>query len=221
MKPSRVTRDWEGLTAVVIASGPSMLAPEWEGRLRAAKAAGAKLLLSNGAYKSFPFADVLMCSDRHWLKDNPDLSGFRGEEIIITRPEAVRQQDARMIHIRRAFIERVRGDIFANPRTLVEGHTSTSTNISLAVMRGVSRIVLVGLDLAPGPRMRRRLYDKTSDTEINAKRRYARQVEHLSMQAKYVKSLGIEVLNCSPPSALKCYPYSKWESLQWPNRSES
>jgi hypothetical protein len=207
-------RDWEGKTAVVVGNGPSLLAPEWPDRVLTAGAA-AKVLVANGGYKLFPFANVLMCSDRHWLAANPDLSGFKGETIVVTRPEAIRRLDRRMVHLRRAFIEKVRGDIFADPKTLVEGHTSTSTNISLAVLRGAARIVLVGIDLTPGPALRRRAYDESRDTLAAAQARYDRQVKHLTMQAAHVRARGVDVLNASPRSALACYPYVSWGEIQW------
>jgi hypothetical protein len=208
-------RDWEGLTAYVIGNGPSMLVVDWHPWLLARQAAGAKLLVSNGGYKLFPFADSLMCSDRHWLAANPDLSGFRGSEVIVTRPEAVARRDVRMRYVHRAFIEKVHPhDIFADARVLVEGHNSTSTNISLAVLRGVKRIVLLGVDLAPGPDLRRRIYDESKDDPKTAATRYARQIVHLTLQSGHVWRRGVEVLNASPRSGLVCYPYETPEELE-------
>jgi hypothetical protein len=215
VKTRVLARDWEGATAVVVGNGPSLLAPEWNGRLRAAQATGAKLLVANGGYRLFPLADLLMCSDRHWLKANPDLSGFKGETIIVTRPEAVVRVDPRMLHVKRAFIEKVSKGLFDNPGRLVEGHTSTSTNISAAVLRGVKRIILVGIDLTPGPGLRRRTYDDSLDTLLHSAPRYDRQVVHLTMQAKQVLARGVDVLNASPRSALACYPFVEWSEIQW------
>lgn len=220
MKPSKVSPDWQGLTAVVMGNGPSMF-EQLKTVPSPRELPNVRFLVANGGYKLFPEAHSLMCSDRHWLKANPDLSGFKGKEIIVTRPEAIQIKDPRMVHIRRRYIEHVSGDIFANPNFLVEGHTSTATNISLAVLRGVKRIILLGIDLTPGPDMRRRTYDDSKDTAENAKRRYDKQVRHLTAQAKWVEKHGVEVLNCSPRSALDCYPYATWEALTWSNRSAS
>jgi hypothetical protein len=211
------TRDWEGRTAVVIGNGPSMLDQRWPNELARAQRLGAHLMVANGGYRTFPFADVLMCSDRHWLAANADLSDFAGDMIVVTRPEAVVKVDPRMVHVKREFIERMRPglDIFRDPGLLVEGHTSTSTNISAAIVRGASRIILVGIDLSPGADMRRRLYDESVDTAEAAASRYGKQVRHLTAQSVWVKHRRVEVLNASPRSALECYSYVKWEDVNW------
>lgn len=212
-------RDWEGLTAVVIGNGPSMLTPEWMGRLTEWQInRGYKLLVSNGGYLLFPFADVLMCSDRHWLAANTvgrdPLAGFGGSEIMVTRPEAVETRDPRMRIIGKANIDHVHPrDIFADPAVLVEGHNSTSTNISQAVLRGAARIVLVGVDLKPGIGGRRRTYDDSVDNPALAGARYERQVRHLTIQSEHVLRRGVKVTNASPPSGLRCYPYAYPEEV--------
>lgn len=197
------TRDWDGDTAVVLGNGTSLRGMDLSTLARPR----VRVLVANGGYRTYPEADQLMCSDRHWLKANPDLSGFKGKMIVVTRPEAVQVVDPRMVHARRAFIEDVAGDIFANPRVLVEGHNSTSTNISAAVLRGVSRIILLGIDLQVGPKNRRRSYESVLDDPTAARVRYARQARHLTRQSMFVRARGVEVYNCSPRSALDCYPY--------------
>ena len=203
-------RDWEGLTALVIGNGTSTLALDPEAVL----ALPAKSLVANGGYERFTRATVLMCSDRHWLAAHPNLSGFKGEDIIITQPDAmVGRRDARMKFFRRAYIEkRPHPDMFADAGLLVEGHNSTSTNISVAVLRGVQRIVLLGIDLTPGPDGRRRSYDETPDNAA-WRNRYDKQVRHLSAQSEAVLKRGIEVFNCSPRSKLECYPYRSIEEV--------
>lgn len=195
-----------------------MLAPEWPEELREAQKLNAVLVVTNGGYRTFPFADVLMCSDRHWIAANPDLSGFEGSQIVVTHPraaEAVQKVDSRMWFIRRGFVEHISGDIYADPGRLVEGHTSMSTMISLAVLRGAARIVLVGLDLKPGPDMRRRIYDEATDSEAASAARYARQVQHFNRQAIWVKRRPVHVVNASPRSDLTVYPYQQWGLIQW------
>lgn len=201
------TADWLGKVAVVIGNGPSLLLAE-TARPDPREYPNVRFLVANGGYKLFPYATSLMCSDRHWLAANRDLSGFRGPEIIVTRGETPHRHDPRMRYVNRAFIDHHRGSIFSDPATLVEGHNSTSTNISMACLRGVRKIILLGVDLKPGAGERRRTYDESTDDPVKAAARYARQVQHLTKQAEHVKRKGVLVLNCSPRSALTCYPYS-------------
>ncbi len=202
--------DWAGLTAVVIGNGNSILSTDFAPVLARRDF---RTLVANGGYHTVPEADVLMCSDRHWLKDNPNLRGFKGSMIVVTRPEAVMREDSRMVHVRREFIEKVRGDIFADAGRLVEGHNSTSTNISQAVLRGARRIILMGIDLKPGALGRRSAYNALPDDPARAVTRYERQVQHLTMQAAHVARRGVEVVNCSPRSGLTCYPYATIEEV--------
>lgn len=156
-----------------------------------------------------------MCSDRNWLPMHPDLSAFRGKLIMVTRPEAVVKVDPRMRTIRRAHLEHMGPDIFADPNVLAEGHNSTTTNISQAVLRGASRILLLGIDLTPGPDGRRSAYNPVKDDADRARVRYERQVKHLTKQAESIRRYrpGVKVFNCSPRSALACYPYANIEDL--------
>lgn len=211
IRPIVFRPDWAGLTAVVIGNGNSILSMDFAPILAREDF---RTLVANGGYHTVPRANVLMCSDRHWLADNPDLRGFRGDMIVVTRPEAVRRADNRMVHVRREFIEKVKGDIFSDPGRLVEGHNSTSTNISQAVLRGARRIILLGIDLTPGEAGRRSAYNALPDDPARALTRYQRQVQHLTMQASHImRRGGIEVVNCSPRSALSCYPYATIEEV--------
>lgn len=202
-----LTRDWEGHTAVVVGNGTSVerLSPHVHER-----AGFAHVCVANGGYLTFPGAEVLMCSDRHWLAAHPDLSAFTGKTIIVTQPQAVVNPDPRMLYMHRAFIDRVRGDPLTDPSVLVEGHTSTSTNIAMAVLRGVSKIILLGVDLSPGKDGRRRAGEHRLDNP-QAPGRYDRMVRHLTKQAIYVTHHGVRVFNCSPKSKLRVYPYATFD----------
>jgi hypothetical protein len=203
-------RMWADKTAVVIGNGTSLIGKD----LTFLRRPDLVTMIANSGVFMCPWADVLMCSDRHWLAEfSGDLSMFVGGTIVVTRPEAVVKIDPRMRYARRAFIEHVQGDIFANPNVLVEGHTSTATNISLAVIGGAKRIVLLGIDLSPGKDGRRRAIGATADKTDLAPARYAKQARHLTMQSRHVLQRGIKVINCSPPSQLNCYEYADWGAI--------
>lgn len=200
--------DWHGGTVVVMGNGPSVETFGLAHRV----APGVRVCVSNGGYLFFPKADQLMLSDRHWIAAHPDLSGYLGPCILVTQPRAVLKYDPRMRYLRRRFIASG-GDMFQDPGTLVEGHTSVSTNISAAVLRGAAKIILVGVDLRTGADGRRRAGEVTADNS-NSKARYARMVDHLTQQSVQVLARGVRVFNASPESALACYPYLSLEEAQ-------
>lgn len=201
------TRDWEGRTAVFIGNGLSVLDVD----LSRFSNTDYLVMVTNGGYALYPNADQLMCSDRHFLATNPPFKrDYKGPQIIVTQPQAVVYRDPRMVWAKRAYIDNVRGDIFADPQVLVEGHTSTATSLSAATLRGVRRILLLGVDLRPGPDNRRRATDDRMgnhpDDPRRAALRYNLMNRHLTKQAAHIQRRGIEVFNCNPDSALECYP---------------
>lgn len=211
----RFEQDWYRDTAVVLGNGPSLLSMQPSSLARPR----ARTLVANGGYLWLPRADVLMCTDKRWLRANVgNLRGYKGKTIVVTRPEVITEAevDPRMLFVHRKYIGDARSDPFARRDTLVEGWNSTSTNISLAIVRGARRIILLGVDLAPGSGGRRRIYDESKEGGKSAEARYARQVRHLTMQAEWVRRKGVQVINCSPHSELQCYPYADWASLHWP-----
>lgn len=216
ISPRSFGLDWVGQTALVLGNGPSTLGYEPEHFDRPSS----RLLVCNGGYLRFPHAHLLVATDRKWLltettKDEP-FAGYRGGEILITRPEAAQAYDPRMIYVKRLDLARFRGvDQFADPGLVVEGWTSVTTMIAAAVMRGARRIILLGVDLQPGKGNRRRSYDESVDTPSAAEKRYAKQIADLEAQMPHVKRRGVEVLNASPGSGLKCYPYVSWEDVTW------
>ena len=203
-------RAWAGLTAVVMGNGTSLIGRD----LSALARPDVKVQVCNGGFLMYPQADLVMCSDRHYLAADPPFDKYTGPTIVVTQPQAVVKRDSRMVFCRREYIDRVRGDIFGNPTVLVEGHTSVSTNISAAVLMGVKRIILLGVDLTPGAGARRRSYEDELETNLQqASSRYKRMVGHLTKQAGFVLDRGIQVINCSPQSALQCYPYGVLEDV--------
>lgn len=205
--------DWAGKTVVVMGNGFSAKQQDFS----LFKLPHVRVMIANWGFKTYPDADVLMLSDRHWLAGELgayNLSEFKGKQIVVTQPAAVLSPDPRMVYMRRAFIKHPRRfDIFNDPGLLVEGHTSATTCLSMAVLRGAKRIALVGIDLAPGPGNRRSLVDARTDSDERASYRYAKQARHFKMQSEYVKKRRVRVFNCSFPSVLECYPMAKLEDV--------
>lgn len=199
MKLYEATKDWEGATVAIIGNGPSLKG------LDLSPLARHKVITTNNSYKLFPSSDVQMCSDRHWLKDYPNfIDEFKGGMIVVTRPEAVKRLDPRMVRMKTVKIWATQQPFICS-HILAEGHTSVSTSISLSVLRGAKTILLFGVDLKSGPNGERR---STGDEPDNAtaKARYKMMNDHFCQQAKYVKERGVEVLNCNLGSMLTAYP---------------
>jgi hypothetical protein len=191
-------KEWAKQTVAIVANGPTGSGVDLSALARV------RVMTTNFSCKLYPTADVQMCSDRHWLKDNPDfIDWFQGNRIVVTQPQAVVRQDPRMVKMDSIKIWKTNAP-FVNPSTLAEGHTSVSTSISYAVMSGATRILLFFVDLRPGPDGKRRSTGEEKDT-LNALVRYKMIAQHLTHQAFHVRRRKVEVIDCTPSSILRCY----------------
>lgn len=203
--------EWARKTVVVFGNGHSSLNVDLD-QLRSNRKVVS--VICNSGMDLFPDADTLICTDRHWLHDNQDqLDRYKGPEIIVTRSEVLSVVDPRMKFMQRRLVFKTDEDIFRHKDLLVEGYTSVSTAISLAVLRGSKKIILVGVDLTPGPDGRRRAIGPDHDHPERARQRYKVQIAHLNLQSKWVKAHHVKVFNCGHRSDLVCYPYAELENV--------
>ena len=77
--------------------------------------------------------------------------------------------------------------------------------INYAVHRGVARIVLLGCDGKPNAGGQRRAGRPESDTR-DAAARYQTQERAMATQIEPLAAAGVTIVNCSPGTALGCYP---------------
>lgn len=204
MLPAHIApRDWVGETAVIVASGPSTdtvdLSPIWRHRV---------IAVAHG-YRAVPHAEVLIVGGVAFYRQN-DLSQFRGSLIVASGPgvHRLRPWDPRMVMMLRDRPLGVSGD----PGALSGSESSVMLAINYAVHRGVSRIVLLGCDGQPSPAGMRRVGQVERDTR-NARDRYRAQEEAMRTQLLPLAMLGVEIVNCSPGSALTIYRRDRLDAV--------
>lgn len=204
MVPLKIDGDeWAGKIQVICGNGMSALDVDWR---QLEERDDLRVCVTNGGFRTVPWAHTLMLSDRHFLAEIKDWSPYKGPEMVVTQPRAAAAYDPRMKSIRRGFIEHCTGDPYADRRILYEGHNSITTLISLAVHRGCRKILLIGVDLTPGAGGRRRATDSSIDDPAAAQRRYERQQKHFDMFKPWLRKHGVEVLNGNPSSHLATWP---------------
>lgn len=188
--------DWSGQTGIVVASGPSAKdAPLDAVRGRA------KIIAVNNSYQLAPWADALYGCDARWWDSHKGVPSFGG--LKISRDVSARNQYpsvrlVRALHGQNVILTEKRGYIGW-------GGNGGFHALNLAVQFGCKRIVLVGFDmtLSAGDH-----WHGSHGGRLNDPR--AQQVEAwrqvLDDNADRLASLGVEVLNASPVSALTKYP---------------
>lgn len=194
----RVAREWNGETCFIVASGPSVASQD----LTALK--GARVIAINSSWALVPFADLLFFGDDRWWHLYGDtVAGFAGRIATV----ATTAVSPRLLYLRRS---RPPG-LATSPDTVMIRRTSVSGAVNLAVHLGVSCICLVGVDNCLDPAGHTH-HHKPHPWDL----RHDWQKEQRADLASLVgplESLGIEMLNASPQSALPWWPKISLEAM--------
>lgn len=191
--------NWEGQTAVVIASGPSLTREQVD----CVRAAGVKTIVVNGAWKAHPEADVMFALDFLFWKVNINAvrQGFKGE--LWSTDNASRE---------RFGVKRWVGSYAPG---LGKGIVHTSGNsgcgaINLAVCFGARRVLLLGFDMKEGPNGEKH-WHKDHPAPLVQKQTFGDWVHKTKKLAEDAAARGVEVVNCSPGSAV---PYFRRSTIE-------
>lgn len=131
----RLSRDWEGETVFVIAGGPSVRAENIDGLHNQ------RVVVINSSYAIAPWADALVFSDRRWWVEHQHRVRQTFEGQIITLTPTDRSYGGLLV------LERQRsGGLSTDPTRLAWWHTSLTSAINMIVLRGATRICILGLD---------------------------------------------------------------------------
>lgn len=173
---------WRGRTVACVASGPSLTREDCE----AVRGAGLSTIVVNSSWTLVPWADVLFAMDAGWWRDHLAAveRGFAGERWGYVRFPGVRA---------------TKGELY--PRGW---GNSGSFAISLAVVAGAARIVLLGYDCQFAPDGRKHWHDDHPPHLGNAKS-VGRWPYQFELVAKYATDRGVRVVNCSRATALTCF----------------
>jgi hypothetical protein len=158
----------------------------------------ARVIVVNHAYKLAPWADVLYAADSKWWRWEAGAPTFKGLKFTI-EPQPEAWPDLRVLR------NTGRNGLELNPNGLRTGLTSGYQAIGLAVHFGAKRIILLGYDMH-GDHFFGSYQDKSKPPFFGALASFQTIVEPL-------KDAGVEVINCTPDSALKAFPCAPLRSV--------
>ena len=191
--------DWRGKTAIVLASGPSAKDADLEvarGR--------AEVLAVNESWRLAPWASALYGCDGTWWLSKGGVPEFAGLKVTqdVTASTAYGLRRVRLHLATGRMHMDVAGEIGGGSRR--GGGNSGFQALNLALQFGAARILLVGFDmsLAGGVHWHGAHPARLNNPSARAIGHWA---EVLDAVAPAIADLGVEVLNCSPPSALAAY----------------
>ncbi len=171
----------DGLTWVVIASGPSLTAEDCE----LVRKSGQQVIVTNTTFRLCPWADALFAFDARWWKiyggevaqtfsgrkvSSSQLAGKYGAEVIMRR--------------------------YRN---------SGASAIALAMDYDAARIVLLGFDMQAGPNGEAHWHG-SHPAELSNAESIRDWPRHFDLLAKHAAKRNVEILNASRVSALTCFP---------------
>lgn len=209
-----VPRDWAGETCVILAGGPSMTR-EIAAKVRASgcrsiavNSQGIEMTAADGSFTTAmaPWADVLYAADRLWWRNNQDKAlAFQGLKVTICTSRGEAALHSPLVKILgnggpRGFDER--------KTHLRTGHNGGYQAVHLAVHFGATRILLCGFDMHA---RRGEHWHADHHFRPNNRAPYELFINGFRRIAPYYASAGVDVINCTPGSALDCFPFADLE----------
>jgi hypothetical protein len=204
--PYRVPVLWpNGGTAVVLGSGPSLSAADVDYVRERVDG----VIAVNDTYRLAPWATALYAADAKWWQWHKGAPSFTGQfkftlsGTATTWPGVVclkRGQDT---------------GLSENPEALALGRNGVYQAINLAVHFGATRILLLGVDMQNGARADGR---GTSDHFFghhpdNTGPQFSLCLERFKTLVAPLAARGVEVINCSRRTALRCFPMKALEDV--------
>lgn len=213
----KVPKDWAGETVFILGGGPSLRGFDAEvlrgkGRIIATNEAGlAGVAGAEDEKPHAPWADVLYWADKRWFNWNRDRLGEHTGRYKIARlaPEPPSEQDIKVLP--------QGGAPLSDDPSRLAGFCSGGASINLAYLFGASRIVLLGFDMRADGRGDNWHCRHKQGTD---KSRYVTHfMPPIAAMAWPLKQRGVEVINCTPGSALSCFPILPLEDLLMEKRT--
>jgi hypothetical protein len=194
---------WQGETVAVIACGPSLRNVDvslLRGRMRV-------IAIKEAAYQLCPWADAVYGCDLPWWAHRRGMPEFKGLKLGFEPSIRDRFPDVNLVTIRQE--PNVRGRkyvkhmLFDEPAEIGGGGNSGFQVLNLVVQFGAARIPLLGFDMAMAGGAH--FYGRNNWPKArNPDEVFLRNcLEPFEKASALLASMGIEVVNCSPVSALK------------------
>jgi len=202
VEAQRIKSDWSG-PVIVAASGPS-LTDDVARKCRKARWFGPyRIVCVSDAYRRFVNADILYSCDAEWWNVHDGAPDFKGEKWSSHDPKPGSGNDKRQA-AERWGLNLVLGKhglgFSTNPEVIHYGHNSGFQAVNVAILKGATKVVLVGFDMR----------------EVDGRRHFfgdhpAGLRNHGNYQ-NFIKAFEnacptpVPIINATPGSALTCFP---------------
>ena len=181
---------WDNETCIVLASGESMSQQVADD----ARATGFRSIVVNSTFKLAPWADVLYAADALWWEVTRGARDFAGIKVGCDIDRTI-VPGVQYLHF-----TGVEG-FDPTPGCVRTGNNSGYQAVHVAAQAGCARILLCGFDMRGGhwhERHPRPLRDHGEGI-------YGGWIREFNKLAPILERRGVEVINCTPNSALTCF----------------
>jgi len=188
-----------GGTVLVLGSGPSLTRADVE----YARARVDAVIAVNDTYKFVPDATALYAADAHWWQWHHGAAAHRSATGV-EYPAFTGQFKYCLKHVGPDVQVLKKGPetgLSTDPSTVALGRNSVYQATNVGIHFGGTRILLLGVDMKndKGAHFFGRHPNNTEAPYAICLQRFATMIEPL-------KALGVEVINCTRSTALKCFP---------------
>jgi hypothetical protein len=188
-----VPKLWPNGVIVCMASGPSLTQDDAD--YCRGKADG--VIVVNTTYKMAPWADALIASDVRWWQWHKGAPEFKGLKYATSK------------HVKWSGVQILRNTgpkgLELDPSGLKHGINTGYRAVNLAFHFGAKRIILLGYDMKRGDGPKR-LEHWHGDHPVPSRSQYPTFIKYFRTIVEPLNEHGVDVVNCTPGSALDCFP---------------
>lgn len=185
-------------TTIILATGPSLSTRQVGTAQAAHEAKAAEVIVVNDAFRLAPWADILYAADSAWWHVNKDQAlAFAG--VKMTADARVPYRD--VVRLKQTGLE----GYDPTPGCVRTGGNGGYQAVHVAISRGAQRVLLAGFDMrgshyfGPHRGMLRNTDPATFERWIG--------------RFPALAGRGAEIINCTPDSALTCFPTGELEAV--------
>jgi hypothetical protein len=198
---------WHGETVAILGGGPSLTLDQ------VASAKRFHRIATNEAFRLDPNVEVLCWGDMSWyalrweeLAKHPAPLKIGWLKDSLPLPKTRPGIDPRWMRAERKSPPAIQ----LYPDT-IGGLNTGHGAINLAMHFGAKRILLLGFDMTNARGYNWHVLHQFHAGDEKIRKFFVPQME---MAAKELSSIGVEVINCSPGSALTCFPIARIEDIR-------
>lgn len=152
-------------------------------------------------YRLCPTADVVYGCDGPWWRSRHGLPDFPGAKLAHDTAVCAMYRDVHKIEI-----DDVDRFLFAVPGRIGSGGNSGFQALNIAAQFGARKILLVGFDMHTGAGVHWYGMNTWNMANNPGDPQLMKWRSAFASQAVVLRKMGVEVVNASPDSAIRCFP---------------